>query len=365
MSRPLSTAVCAAALLTLAACSTTAAPAPQSPASAASGTGAPTHSPSTAAGTADTTNAATTTYPLTLENCGRTLTVEAAPQRVVALNQSTTETLLSLGVGDRVVGTSTWFDPVLPQLSAANSRIPRIADDNPSLESVLAKEPDFATATYRADLPGEGKTTMDDLAGLGISTYMAPAECALTKTSGDGRRTTPLTMDVLYQEPLELARIMGVPQKGTELVDSLKARMEKASTGRPGAGKTVAFWFANDESPYVAGGWGSTQLAADAVGLENVFAESHDEWPQVSWEAFAEKNPDVIVLGDLTRKRQTSETAASKIAFLEKNPVTAQMKAVKNKAYITLPGSDMNPSIRTVDAAEKLAAGLTHLGGNR
>ena len=49
-------------------------------------------------------------YPLTIENCGREVTVDAPPQRAVSLNQSSTEILLSLGLADRMVGTATWTD---------------------------------------------------------------------------------------------------------------------------------------------------------------------------------------------------------------------------------------------------------------
>ncbi|GMA38063.1 ABC transporter substrate-binding protein [Mobilicoccus caccae] len=302
-------------------------------------------------------------YPVRVHNCGRELVVQKPPQRIASLDQNTTETLLSLGVGDRVVGTSTWFDPILPELEAANADIPRIADNNPSLEAFLATEPDFVAATFRADLPGEGSSTIESLGQLGLPVYMAPAECAkATDGTGDGRRETPLTMDAAYQEIDELSRIVGVPEAGAKLNERIRADLAAASTGDPGAGKTVAFWFANSESPYVAGGYGTPAVSARALGLTNVFAESRDEWPQVSWEAFAQKDPDVLVLGDLTRKRQTSETGAVKIAFLESNPVTKEMTAVKNKRYILLQGSDMHLGVRTPAATAEIAQGLAKVG---
>ena len=54
-----------------------------------------------------------TQYPLVLENCGHEVTVESAPQRVVSLDQNSTEILLSLGLEDRMVGTASWTDPLL------------------------------------------------------------------------------------------------------------------------------------------------------------------------------------------------------------------------------------------------------------
>ena len=67
--------------------------------------------------TASTPDASTDTsgnYPLTIENCGRDVVVDAPPQRAVSLNQSSTEILLSLGLADRMVGTATWTLLPLP-----------------------------------------------------------------------------------------------------------------------------------------------------------------------------------------------------------------------------------------------------------
>lgn len=299
---------------------------------------------------------------MSLPNCGRTVTVSTPPQRIVALNQSSTETLLSLGLGARIVGTATWFDPVLPQFTEANDAIPRLADNNPSLESILAVKPDFVAATYFADLPGEGETKPDTFADLGIPLYMAPAECTKNPGgTGDGERSTKLSLDVIYEEVTELGELTGQQAQGEQVVASLKQRVAAVSGQHPAQPVTVAFWFANSESPYVAGGLGSPQIAADALGLTNIYGGSNQEWPQVSWEDFAAKNPDVIVLADLTRKRETADSGDAKVAFLAQNPVTAQLAAVKNERYIRLTGSDLNPSIRTVDSIEKIAAGLKSL----
>jgi iron complex transport system substrate-binding protein len=55
-----------------------------------------------------------TAYPLTIENCGVAVTFAAAPERTVSLDQDSTEILLSLGLEERMVGTASWTDPVLP-----------------------------------------------------------------------------------------------------------------------------------------------------------------------------------------------------------------------------------------------------------
>ena len=70
----------------------------------------------------------------------------------------------------------------------------------------------------------------------------------------------------------------------------------------------------------------------------------------------------MIVVGDLTRKSQTAETAEAKIAYLESNPVTREMTAVREKRFISVSGADMNPSLRTVYGVQKVADGLNELG---
>src|SRR3989344_5501869 len=71
--------------------------------------------------------AAPTQYPLTVENCGSSLTFAQAPARAVTIGQAATEMLYALGVGDKVVGTSLWFNNVAAQYKAQDDRIERLA----------------------------------------------------------------------------------------------------------------------------------------------------------------------------------------------------------------------------------------------
>ena len=59
---------------------------------------------------------------------------------------------------------------------------------------------------------------------------------------------------------------------------------------------------------------------------------------------------------------QTAESAKEKIEFLESNPVTKNMTAVKHHRYVLLSGQAMNPTIRTVEATELVAESLREFG---
>ncbi|MEV7404379.1 ABC transporter substrate-binding protein [Streptomyces sp. NPDC091267] len=303
-------------------------------------------------------------YPVTLKNCGRTVTVDAAPARAVPVDQGSTEILLSLGLADRLAATATWTDPVLKGLEKANARVPRISDNRPSSEKVLDREPDFVSASFESTLAKGGVAPREQFEKLGVPTYVSPADCTAKDNSkdGDGVRTGALAMDSVYREVRDLAEVFGVPGRGERLVAGLRARVRKATDGTDASGTTLMYWFANSESPYLAGCCGAPGIITRALGARNVFDDTHEEWPQINWETVADRDPDVLVIGDLTRKSQTAESAAKKIAFLESNPATKNMDAVRHKRYVLLSGQAMNPSIRTVEGVERVAAGLRTFG---
>ncbi|MGI5352013.1 ABC transporter substrate-binding protein [Streptomyces sp. CA-250714] len=302
-------------------------------------------------------------YPRTLHNCGQDVTLQRPPRRAVSLDQGSTEILLALGLGDRMAGTGTWTDPVMKGLGKQNAKVPRLADGYPALEKVLDTDPDLVTASFSATLDKGGVAPRGKFADLGVPTYLSPADCAKKSGSnGDGARDSRLELSTVYGEIRDLAKAFGVRKRGERLVADLKARVAKATRGVDARGTSVMYWFANSESPYLAGCCGAPGIITRAVGAENVFDDTRDEWPQIGWETVADRDPDVIVLGDLTRKNQTAETAKAKIRKLESDPVTRHMTAVRHKRYILLPGAAMNPSIRTVEGVEKVARGLLEFG---
>ncbi|MFZ3573349.1 ABC transporter substrate-binding protein [Streptomyces sp. BH097] len=301
---------------------------------------------------------------VTLDNCGEKVRVEHAPRRAVALDQGSAEIMLSLGLEDRMVGTGTWTDPVLKNLAKANAKVPRLADRYPSFEKVLGTEPDFAAASFTYTLGKGGVAPRAEFEKLGVPTYLSPSDCAGKDNGGDGDgvRTKALGLDVVYGEIRDLARVFHVQKRGEKLIDTLKSRVRTATSGVDAHGVDVLYWFANSDSPYMAGCCGAPGVVTKELGARNVFDDTRAEWPQVNWETVADRDPDVLVIGDLTRRSQSAESAAQKIKFLESNPVTQHMTAVKKKRYVRLSGQAMNPTIRTVDGVERVAAGLRRFG---
>lgn len=308
----------------------------------------------------DTTeNSSSEGYPISIDNCGREVTVDEPIERAVSLNQGITEILLAMGQEDRVVGSATWTDPVREDLADANDDIPRLAENNASLETVLAEDPDFVAASFYNTLSETGSGSPEQYEDLGVPVYLAYTECTKSSYANtDGARDEQLTWDSIYHDISDLGTLFDVQDDSTALIDELEQRVADASEASAAPDTTVAFWFADSEAPYMAGGVGAPQLIADSLELTNVFADSTEEWPQMSWEAIAAEDPDVLVIGDLTRDSVTAESAEAKIEYLKNHPVASQMTAVQEERFVLVAGADMNPSIRTVDGIEKVSEGL-------
>ncbi len=318
---------------------------------------------------AATANAAETVYPLTIKSCGHGITFKQPPARAVSVGQSTTEVLYLLGLVDKVVGTALWIGPVLAGYEQANSRVERLADNDPSFEAVVGKRPDLVTTQFQWQIGPEGVVgTPAQFAELGIPVYTSPAGCVGRDNSGGGGgvRKTGFTMDLIYQEIRDLAQIFNVQDRGEEVVNDLKKREDAARAKIASAnGKLSAvFWFSSAEldiDPYVAGRNGAPGYIMSALGLENVI-ESDEEWPTVGWETIAKANPSVIVAGKMDRRRFPADDIAVKQKFLATDPVASIMPAVKEGHVFEMDAQAMNPTIRTIEGIETLAEAISAAG---
>lgn len=311
-----------------------------------------------------------TKYPLTLQNCGVQMTFDKAPATTVSLGQAATEILYSLDLAGKVAGTGVWFSDVLPEFAEVNAKVERLADNDPSFESIVAKRPDLVIAQYEWHVGPQGIVgTREQFKDLGINTYILPTDCVGKDNSkgSDGTRTAPFTTETLYETITELGQIFDDQDKATALVADLRGR-EAAAKKMVAAMKiddiSAVFWFSSPEldlDPYVAGRKGAPGYIMDTLGIKNV-VESDEEWPTVGWETIARANPTVIVAAEMTRRRFDADDIAKKKAFLAADPVASQMEAVKKNRVVTMTSDSMEPGIRVISGIEELADALASYG---
>lgn len=294
--------------------------------------------------------------PVHLTNCGLPVSVTAPPQRAIALEQNATEIMLSLGLADRTVGTSYQTDPVLPDLRQAYEKVPVLAKLYPSREAVRAANPDFVYSTYTSAYASDAAGSRADLATLGVPAYLSEFAC---EKPADATQT--VTFDGIFDEIRDIASVFGVPERADKLIHDQQSRLDAARGAAPtaasSAGPSLLWYYSGTSTPYVAGHGGVPDAISSLLGARNTFTDASQKWPAGNWEEIAKRNPEVIVLADLTRGGD-GDSAQSKIDFLRRNPVTSKLDAVVAGRFVTVPGSSMDPSIRSVQAAELVGANL-------
>lgn len=319
--------------------------------------------------TATPVSAASTRYPLTLENCGAKVTFSKAPERAIGLGQNSAEIMLLLGLEDRMAGTAFWPSKVLPQLAAANAKVKLLTVEFPTFESILAQEPDFVAAALPSLLGPTSKVAKrEDFETVGVPTYLSPSTCLSTDKVKDqyGSRDHLWSMDLLYKEIDELSQIFDIADRGQALIADLKKREAALRAAIPKDGKKLSyvFWFSSPSpsaDAYLGGQNGASGFIADVLGGESAI-KTEAEWPTLGWEGIIASNPDVIVVARLDRNRWELDKPEAKIKFLTTDPAVSQMPAVKNNAIVVMDGQAMNPTVRTIYGAEEVAEQLKTLG---
>jgi hypothetical protein len=100
-------------------------------------------------------------FPVTVDNCGKPLTFENAPQRAVIHDLNMAEMAFALDLQPSVVGLTgiTGWYKVGPEFKQAQGSIPELAPKNPSIENIVSVEPDFLFAGWNYGLRQENGVT--------------------------------------------------------------------------------------------------------------------------------------------------------------------------------------------------------------
>jgi iron complex transport system substrate-binding protein len=296
---------------------------------------------------------------VTVTNCGQELSFQTPPERVVTLDQSSTETMLALGLADRMAGTANLKTKVAPQYAADYAKVPVL---NPKLltgEQLQVANPDFVIASFKAQYTADRVGTREELAELGLPSFVTAVECPEDNETGK----TPF--DLLFSDYEALGRVFGIEDRAGKLVEEQRAVVtEAAKTGEGVSDKPTVLWLYStfNGTPYVAGGGSLPSEMSRLVGARNAFDDVSEDWPEVSWERIAERDPDVIVVGDLSERGAPGDSAAEKITMMREHPVVSQLSAVRDNKIIEVPGIEMDPSVRSVNTLGLVAKGMRELG---
>jgi iron complex transport system substrate-binding protein len=199
------------------------------------------------------------------------------PKRIVSLAPSMTEILYALGLGDNIVGVTTFCD--YPEEAKKKPKIGGMS--NPSLEAVISLKPDVVVLTT----DGNPREFEERLVLLKIKTFVFQA-----------RRLAELPQGIR-----ELGTALGVKNRADKLAQEIESGIDKIKKSslvpRPSSvGKKVLFivW----PEPLIVAGPGT--VIDDAIALlgdENIAAVAKTAYPKFSIEEVIHQAPDIIVIG--------------------------------------------------------------------
>ena len=299
---------------------------------------------------------------VTVTNCNAPLTVPSSPTRVITNDTGITEMMFALGLGDRMVGYTTsggadrdiasspWKQDfaTTPFLGEAFTR-----------EVIGAADPDFVFAGWNYGFRESTGVTPDWISTIGATAYQLTEAC---RQPGTTRRGIMPPLDALYQDLTNLGDLFGVRQRADDLVKIYRAEVDRAARNAPPPDERarVFLFDSADPSPFTAGRNAAPEQIIGDAGGENVFTDLDDSWTTVSWEAAAQRDPQVIVIVDYGAG--PSNTVQAKIGQLKTQPLMAGTTAVRENNIISFPYAAMVEGPRNPAAITDLAKFLRERG---
>jgi len=200
---------------------------------------------------------------------GVTVTLARAPQRIVTLVPSLTETVCALKACARLVGTdrySNWPDAVraLPKAGGL---------DDAQIERIVALKPDLVLASGSARV-------VPRLESLGIRVAALEAN-----SHADMQRVIPA-----------VAQLIGAPPSEAQaLLRQIDQRIAAAAQRVPAALRGQRVYFEIESSPYAAGPVSFIGETLQRLGLGNIVGPELGPFPKLNPEFVVRAQPDIVM----------------------------------------------------------------------
>ncbi|MCF6460922.1 cobalamin-binding protein [Clostridium sp. Cult3] len=266
-------------------------------------------------------------YPLEIEDqFGNKVVFEEAPEKIVSLAPSNTEILFSLGLGDNVVGVTSFCD--YPEEAGTKEQVGGFQEIN--IERIIELETDMVFQYGPGD---ENINNSLKEAGIKVISY------------------EPETIDEVIDLINTIGKITGKTLEAEEITKDMMDRRDAIVEKIKDAEKVRVFYEIWHD-PLTAAGPGSfmDELMALAGG-DNIAKDADSPYPQFDVEKLIEMDPEVYLSADDMEER-TPES-------IKQRPGYESITAIKNdKIYPLEPNIVSRPGPRIVDALELVAKAI-------
>ena len=254
-----------------------------------------------------------------VDDQGITLKLAKAPQRIVSLLPSLTETVCALGQCQRLVGVDRYSN--FPE---AVKKLPQVGGGmDPNIEAIVALHPDVVLAALSS-------RSAQRLTALGI-----PVFALEPKTQVDVQRVIG-----------KLAQLLEVPD-GQKLWREVDAGVNAAAQSVPAGLRGTRVYFEVNRGPYGAGEASFIGEILTRLGVKNILPATLGPFPKINPELVVRENPDLIMVGQ------------ANLEGMEQRPGWANIRAIREHhvCVFTPEQSDVlvRPGPRMADSARIMA----------
>jgi iron complex transport system substrate-binding protein len=217
------------------------------------------------------------------------VTLDRAPQRIVSLLPSLTETVCELGQCQRLVGVDRYSN-----YPAQVRALPQVGGGlDPNIEAIVALKPDLV-------LLATSSRAAARLQSLGVAVVALEP-----KSHADVRR-------VLVQ----VGRLLDVAD-AQRVWREIDAAVTAAAQSLPAALKNMRVYFEVNSGPYAASESSFIGETLARLGVQNIVPASLGQFPKLNPEFVVRADPDLIMVGD------------SNAADMARRPGWASMRAIR------------------------------------
>jgi len=271
---------------------------------------------------------------------GYVTTLTSVPQRIVSLAPSNTQILFAIGVGDRVVGVTT-YDNYPYNFSAwieAGNMTSVGGYSTPNLEAIASLHPDLILSDTIND------PILPNLRSLGYKVMVL----------------NPTTINGVYQDISLVGRATGAEDNASAVINSISSQINNIQTTIANANVTqeptvyYEVWYDSSTGVMSAGSttW-INDVIAKAGGI-NIFDNETQQWPSTSSEVIVGMNPSVILL-----PTGMGGTFYGSVNDVKTRPGWSSIDAVKNnRVYVIDQDLFSEPTPRVGDQVQAVAACL-------
>jgi len=257
----------------------------------------------------------------------------AEPRRIVSSAPSVTEMLFALGLGDRVVGVSTYchYPPEVKKIAKIGTYL------KPNLETILQLKPDLVIMQQTA------VHSRQQFGSLRLNVLEVRHD----------------TVGGIFESIEQIGAAAGVAEAARALNGSIRSQLRDVLQSVSGKKRSLVFIVGRTPGALegmIAVGKGSyLSEVMKIAGGRNIFADSLAAYPKISHEEILARNPDVVIdMGEMADTTAvTEEQKRAVVALWRRYPA---LKAVKEgRVYAVASDIFVVPGPRVVELAREFA----------